>query len=193
MKVINLDDIRHCVRVANISMNLADLLGLTKNKKDDLYLSCIFHDIGKAFLDQKILNKPGKLTTQEKNHIECHPVFGYQEVKQSGYSDSIAKAILYHHENFDGTGYPGKVKGAKIPLGARIIKIADCFDALTTDRPYRAALTEAQALQIMESEKPNYDPEVYQFFIHSLAQYKDLNKNIKWGELRWYNTLNSRG
>jgi polar amino acid transport system substrate-binding protein len=161
-----LADIRHCVRVANFSMTLADALSLSHIEKEELYISGLFHDIGKAFLRQDILNKPGRLTITERKHIETHPVFSYQEAKNVGFSDAIANNILHHHENFDGTGYPDRIKGHQIPLGARILKITDTFDALTSDRPYRKALAVPEVLVIMSNHTDHYDPELYLLFIH---------------------------
>lgn len=172
---MNLSDIRHGIRVANLSMTLADTLGLVLQEKENLYISGLFHDIGKAFLRQDVLNKPGALLTQERKHIEAHPVLSYKEALNVGFSEVIAKNILYHHENFDGTGYPGHLKSNRIPLGARIIKITDTFDALTSDRPYRKALAVSEAFHIMEKQKQHYDPRLYLLFTHSLD---DLSNNL---------------
>lgn len=172
---MSLVDIRHSIRAANFSMVLADAQGLIQQEKEDLYISGLFHDIGKAFLRQDILNKPGALTVQERKHIETHPVLSYKEALNVGFSDVIANNILYHHENFDGTGYPAKIKGHRIPSGARIIKITDTFDALTSDRPYRKALAIPEALSIMEKQKQHYDPELYFLFTHLID---DLSNNL---------------
>lgn len=168
MYTLNLSDMRHSIRVANFSMTLADALDLVLQEKENLYISGLFHDIGKAFLRQDILNKPGALTVQERKHIETHPVLSYKEALNVGFSNVISKNILYHHENFDGTGYPSHIKGDRIPLGARIIKLTDTFDALTSDRPYRKALAAPEALQIMERQKQHYDPELYFLFTQLL-------------------------
>ena len=165
---MNLADIRHCVRVANLSMSLADVLNLPQKEKEELYISALFHDIGKAFLNQEILNKPGPLTDLERKHIETHSVFSYRESKNVGFSKVIADNILYHHENFDGTGYPLRINGSKIPLASRIIKITDTFDALTCDRPYRKALSAQEALRIMNKQRSQYDPQLYLSFTHLL-------------------------
>lgn len=168
MNVMSLADIRHCVRVANISIDLADALELSYKEKEDLYISGLFHDIGKAYLRQDILNKPGRLTPLERQHIETHSVLSFREAKNVGFSDLIANNILYHHENFDGTGYPDQIEGSKIPLGARIIKITDTFDALTSERPYRRALPLPDVIQIMNQQQHHYDPDFYVLFIHLL-------------------------
>ncbi len=163
--IINIEDIRHGVRVANQSLKLATLIGFKKNFKDNIYISSLFHDIGKAYLSQKILNKPGKLSDSEKKHINNHPIYSYNEVLNLGYSNEIALNILHHHENFNGTGYPNGLKGEDIPIGARIIKICDVFDALTMDRPYRKKLSIKKALEIMIAEKEHYDNKLLKVFI----------------------------
>lgn len=161
---MSLADIRHCIRVANISMILADAIDLSRFERENLYVSGLFHDIGKAFLIQDILNKPGQLTALERKHIEEHPVLSYREVINVGFSEEIAANILNHHENFDGSGYPSHVESYCIPLGARIIRITDTFDALTSHRPYRRALTASVALEIMDNQKLYYDPKLYLLF-----------------------------
>lgn len=173
---MSLADIRHCIRVANISMVLADALDLSRVERENLYVSGLFHDIGKAFLSQDILNKPGQLTASERKHIEEHPVLSYQEVKSVGFSEEIATNILNHHENYDGSGYPYNIEGYGIPLGARIIRITDTFDALTSHRPYRSAITTLEALEIMERQKVYYDPELYSLFSR-LCERNSFSKN----------------
>jgi putative nucleotidyltransferase with HDIG domain len=174
MKVVNLDDIKHGIRVANYSVDIAREIKLSKHKVEDLYIAGLFHDIGKAHIDQSILNKPGMLTKKEKDQIFKHPIYSYEEILNIGYPKEIALYILHHHENFDGTGYPHGLKGFAIPIGARILKISDVFDALTMDRPYRNKLTVKEALQIMDGEKATYDPELYLAFTSYLySKFKD--------------------
>lgn len=179
MKLVNLDDVRHGVRVANISYDIARLLMLHENRINQLYISCLFHDIGKAHVDQKILNKPGKFSRYEKEHIELHPIHSHDEIVSLGYSSEMAKIILYHHENYDGSGYPIGLKKDEIPLESRILKIADVFDALTMDRPYRKRLTINQALDTMKLEKNTFDPEIYSTFLDYLShRYKSFSKKL---------------
>ncbi|RJE47906.1 hypothetical protein A7K50_01295 [Dehalobacter sp. MCB1] len=162
--VIYLRDLRHAIRVANMSKRLADFLSLSEEDKSKYYISSLFHDLGKSFLSQDIVNKPGNLTSEERRHIETHSILSYKEVKKIGYPEEIAINILYHHENFDGTGYPYGRKGQFIPLGARIIRITDTFDALTSDRSYRRAMKAETAFEIMKRQKEFYDPELYKLF-----------------------------
>ena len=170
MKVINLEDLEHGVRVANYSIEIAKQANLSNKLFQSLYFSGLFHDVGKAYVNQDVLNKPGKLTNHERIQITKHPIYSYEEILSIGYSKEVALNILYHHENWDGTGYPNGLKGQSIPIGARILKIADVFDALTVERPYRGRLTINETLMIMEKEKTTYDPELYFLFTEYLIK-----------------------
>jgi len=164
LEAIYLRDLRHAIRVANMSKRLADFLSLSEEEKNELYIACLFHDVGKSFLSQDILNKSGNLTAEERKHVETHPILSFKEVINIGYSEKVARDILYHHENFDGSGYPYGRKGQSIPLGARIIRITDTFDALTSDRSYRKAMKAETTFEIMEKQTELYDPELYNLF-----------------------------
>ncbi|MBU3173351.1 HD-GYP domain-containing protein [Clostridium estertheticum] len=170
MEIINLEDLKHGNRVANYSIDLATKLNLSDYNISSIYLSGLFHDIGKSQLNQNILNKPGILTESEKAHINKHPFYSYREVLKMGYPKNIALDILYHHENWNGTGYPKGLKNLEIPLGARILKIMDVFDALTVERPYRKKLNINEALSIMDKEILTYDPTLYLLFTRYIAE-----------------------
>ena len=174
---IKLDDIRHGIRVASIAREIANYLNLSKSAKDDLYVSCLFHDIGKAHIKPEILHKNGKLNEMERKIVEKHSFFSYLELKELGYSNSISKVVLHHHENYDGTGYPEGLKGNQIPFNSRIIKVADVFDALTMDRPYRKKLSIETAIEIMEGEKEKYDSLIFKVF-KDIINYKILKGEI---------------
>lgn len=163
MEAIYLRDLRHAIRVANMSKRLADFL-LSEEEKNELYIACLFHDVGKSFLSQDILNKSGNLTVEERKHVETHPILSFKEVINIGYPEKVAEDILYHHENFDGSGYPYGRTGLSIPLGARMIRITDTFDALTSDRPYRNAMKAETAFKVMEKQKELYDLDLYELF-----------------------------
>lgn len=182
MKVVNLEDIRHGIRVAKISRELAKILNMNTDDINNLYLACLYHDIGKAHINQSTLNKKEKLTKGEREHIEEHPWHSYLEMIHLGYGKDIANIILYHHENYDGSGYPKGLTGTQIPLGARILKIVDVFDALTMDRPYRKGLDLQEAVKVIDSEKSNFDPMIYEVFIDFLY-FKYPNHKGKLGKL----------
>lgn len=183
MKTLNLDDIRHGVRVAGLCNTLGQLLDLEQKDLDNLYLACLFHDIGKAHIDQNILNKKGLLNPSEKEHLKEHPVYSCKEMQSLGYPKGVTDIILYHHENFDGSGYPKGLKGNSIPIGSRILKIVDVFDALTVDRPYRKKLSTKEAVRIINQEKNRYDPDVYKMFL-SFLTIQSQNLRISSGGIR---------
>ena len=178
-KVVYLKDIRHGVRVAEMSVLIAKKLGRNEKVLEDIYIAGLFHDIGKAYIDKNILNKPGKLTEDEREVIKKHVVYSSSEVLKMGYSSEISNIILYHHEDYDGGGYPNGIKGEQIPIDSRILKVSDVFDALTSNRVYRGKLASLEAINLMLLEKNKYDPEVMKV----LLDYIDYNKlsQTLWG------------
>ncbi|MFA6692517.1 MAG: HD domain-containing phosphohydrolase, partial [Acholeplasmataceae bacterium] len=126
----------------------------------------VLHDIGKIAIDDQILNKPGKLNNEEWENIKRHPEIGYRILSSSPEYIQIAEDILYHHERYDGKGYPRGLKGEEIPIRARIITIADSFDAMISDRPYRKALSKQEALnEIKKCAGTQFDPKIAELFI----------------------------
>lgn len=180
MKVINLEDMQHGIRVANTCKKFAEYVGLQKKQISNLYAAALLHDIGKALVDQNILNKPGKLSSEEFEQVKRHSEYSYIEILKTGYPKEVALIALYHHENFDGTGYPLGLKGEDIPIESRILKIADVFDALTADRPYRSKLTVNEALEKMTTERETYDTELFFLFLEQFVIYgRDIKKFIR--------------
>lgn len=173
-EIINLADIRHGIRVAKYSLMICNGLSSLNINKQKLYAACIFHDIGKAFLDQNILNKESSLSSEEKKHIQNHSIYTYCELVNMGYSETVAKWALYHHENFDGSGYPNGLKGYEIPLESRIIKIADVFDALNSDRPYRNKLSINETITIMQKEITTFDYDLFNIFVQVIKNNVDV-------------------
>ncbi|BCS81715.1 HD domain-containing phosphohydrolase [Anaerocellum diazotrophicum] len=165
----------HAERVMRYSKKIGEKLSSKGHKIDlfDLEIAAYLHDIGKIVIPESILNKPGKLTQEEYSIVKRHSLDGYNILSNIEYFDNIKEIVLYHHENFDGSGYPLGIKGDKIPLESRIISIADVFDALTTDRPYRKAFSEEQALEIMKEDVgKKFDPEVFEEFLGVLKEEK---------------------
>ncbi|MCA9155480.1 MAG: HD domain-containing protein [Planctomycetales bacterium] len=130
----------HSDRVAQISVRLAQQLGWAGEDCETIYLAGVLHDIGKIGIDDAVLRKPGKLTAEEYEHIKEHPEKGYRILEQIGELSHILPAVLHHHEQWDGNGYPHGLTGETIPLIARIVAVADSFDAMTSDRPYRKGM-----------------------------------------------------
>jgi HD-GYP domain-containing protein (c-di-GMP phosphodiesterase class II) len=139
----------HSARVAEYSRKLAIELRLSRRKVDVVEHAALLHDLGKIGIPDSVLLKPGKLDAHERDVIERHPVIGGELLSGVSTMEDIAPCVLHHHERIDGRGYPGKLSGSDIPLGARLIAVADTFDAMTTDRPYRRALSSATALNEM--------------------------------------------
>jgi hypothetical protein len=140
----------HSERVSQYCMRIGDELRLSKEEKRNLFWSSILHDVGKIGISENVLTKPGSLTREEFEEIKTHPDKGYRILKPLNQLDTSLKDILHHHERYDGTGYPGGLKGDEIPLNSRIIAVADTFDAITSDRSYRSQKPPEQALAIMD-------------------------------------------
>jgi len=150
----------HSYRVAIEALRLGQAMGLPPEQLRALAQGGIIHDIGKIEVPDQILNKPGKLTEAERTVVERHPVTGYEVCKRLGFLKEELDVIRHHHEKWDGTGYPDRLKGADIPLLARILAIADVYDALTSNRSYRQPWPheKAAALIVAESGR-HFDPE----------------------------------
>jgi len=156
----------HSDRVSNICTSIGEKLGMPSNEINMLKAISVLHDIGKIAIDDQILNKPGKLNNDEWETIKRHPEIGYRILSSSPEYISIAEDILYHHERYDGKGYPRGLKGEEIPIRARIITIADSFDAMVSDRPYRKALSNQEALdEIKRCAGSQFDPNIAELFI----------------------------
>ena len=142
----------HCVNVAVISIILGISLNLSKKKLTYLCIGALIHDIGKSFIPKEVLQKPGRLTPEEFEIIKCHSRYGYDFIKNFfDLSSHIKLIVLQHHERFDGLGYPNSLSGDKISYLARIVSIADVYDALTSDRPYKRAMCPSDALEYLMS------------------------------------------
>ncbi|MBN2073322.1 MAG: HD-GYP domain-containing protein [Actinobacteria bacterium] len=140
----------HSVRVAEYSEKIARKLKLNEYDTELLVNLANLHDIGKIQVDLSILNKPGHFTKKDWDEVKKHPEVGYEIVKEITFLKSEADAILHHHERVDGKGYPKGIKGDKISVFAKILAVADAYDAMTTDRPYRRALTKKEAMEEIE-------------------------------------------
>ncbi|WP_158289561.1 HD-GYP domain-containing protein [Paenibacillus flagellatus] len=156
----------HNYRVAMYGLQLARAMNLDSERLRALARGGLIHDVGKIRVPSEILNKPGKLTTDERSVIEQHPVAGYEMCKYIGFMTEELSVIRHHHEKWDGTGYPDKLKGAEISLPARILAIADVFDALTSRRSYREPWPLERALQVIEEGSgTHFDPECVAAFV----------------------------
>ncbi len=163
----------HSVNVAVLSIMIGIALGLDKNDLCNLGFAAILHDIGKVFIDKDLLNKPGTLTAMEYDKIQAHSLLGFDYLKKE-YTVPVESyiGILDHHEKYGGGGYPYGVKGERISFFGRIISIADVYDALTSDRPYRKALLPSEAMEyVMGSVVTSFDPDIVKIFVRKIAPY----------------------
>jgi putative two-component system response regulator len=156
----------HSHRVGEYSCWIAEELNYSKEEIEILRHGGILHDIGKIAVREEVLNKPGRLTAEEYEHIKIHPTVGYNILKQIEELEPLLPIVLSHHERIDGKGYPHCVPGTDIPLNARIAAIADTFDALTSNRPYRDGMPLEKAIAILESVKgTQLDADLVDIFI----------------------------
>lgn len=155
----------HSERVARFCKAIADELGWDKDEIELIAWGGMLHDVGKIGVPDFILNKPGKLTDDEYNAIKSHPVIGAEIVKEISFLEAAMPYILEHHERFDGKGYPRGVGGKDISIEGRLLAVADTFDAMTSDRPYRSALKSEDALEeILRNRGTQFDPEIVRAF-----------------------------
>ena len=163
----------HIRRVQVYTLELAKRLGVRDNGQlKAIETAALLHDMGKLAIPEHILNKPGKLTSAEFNKMKRHADIGADLLSSIKFPYPVVPIVRYHHENWDGKGYPSGIAGTDIPLGARILSVVDCFDALTSDRPYRPRLSAGEAFDILRQRRGNmYDPLVVDAFI---AAYDEL-------------------
>lgn len=156
----------HSTRVTEFSLKIAAKMGFSAKDLGDLELAALLHDVGKIAVPESILNKPGKLTDEEFKLIKEHPARGEAILSPVVELKEIARVVRAHHERYDGNGYPDRLKGREIPLGARIMAIADTYDSITSERPYRKAASHRYAVkEIIACSGAQFDPEVVQHFL----------------------------
>jgi HD-GYP domain-containing protein (c-di-GMP phosphodiesterase class II) len=156
----------HSENVAKLSLQIAEKMGLSEEKKNDTYWTGMLHDMGKLIIPAKILNKKGPLTNEEYDIIKEHPALCFKALKGSEFLKDIGQYVLYHHERWDGTGYPVGIKKEEIPLISRIIAVADAWDAMRSERAYRSALKKDEAKrEISINQGIQFDPEIAELLL----------------------------
>ncbi len=156
----------HSERVMENSLKIAKALGLSEDEKKVLKYASLLHDIGKIGIDIGILRKPAKLSQDEWKVMVMHPVIGSGIVEQIGFLDDLAPIIMHHHERFNGTGYPKRLRKNMIPITARILSVADAYESMVSDRPYRKALSRRKAIEELKTGAgTQFDPEVVRVFL----------------------------
>ena len=156
----------HSERVTNMALRIAMAMGLPAPDLDILWRGGLLHDIGKIGIDSDILDKPGRLTPEETAHVREHVEIGRRILEPiPGFRDCLP-VVMHHHEKFDGTGYPYALAGEDISLHGRIFAVADCFDAIVSDRPYRPSLGTGRAIELIrEGAGTHFDPRIVEVFL----------------------------
>lgn len=166
LEVDLIDGIKHGVCVSNLTYLTAKKLGLSDEECYNLAVAGMVHDIGKLRLSSYLYGRNSNgMLIEEIQYMRMHSKLGYEILKKNGYNDFICDAVLYHHENYDGSGYPDNRKAEQIPLGARIMRVADAFAALISERPYREAYDFDNAIGIMIEDIKEYDMQVFLAFM----------------------------
>jgi HD-GYP domain-containing protein (c-di-GMP phosphodiesterase class II) len=165
----------HCERVAKLTVQLARQFGVAENTLVDIERGAMLHDVGKIGVPDAVLKKPAALDEGEWEAIRKHPLLAGMMISKVGFLEGATPILLYHHERFDGTGYPFGLSGDGIPLNARIFSVVDAYDAMTSDRPYRRAMPHATAMdEIAAGSGTQFDPSVVEAFIRLMASRPDL-------------------
>ena len=185
MTALDLRDVEtfgHSLTVAKYSQVLAQILGVNdKEKLDHIRKGALLHDVGKIAIPDSILKKPGSLSPQEWDKVKLHPALGFGLIKEIKLVKDVGNIILYHHEKYDGSGYPYQMKKSKIPIEARIFSLADALDAITSKRPYKQKKDFKTAKAEIQSESgSHFDPEVVEAFTSISLE--------KWEKIRFETT-----
>ena len=164
----------HSKRVAEYARKISARLGKSKEEQDEVYRAGLLHDVGKIRIPEEIINKPGKLTDEEFDTIKVHPVTGYNILRGISEDSRIAFAAKYHHERYDGKGYPNGLQGEAIPEMARILGVADSYDAMASNRSYRDALPQEVVRKEIEKGKgTQLDPEIAEVMLKMIEEDKE--------------------
>ncbi len=163
-RIIN-DAIRHGICVSNLAYALANELELPEDKCYELALAGMVHDIGKIRLAAFLYGQDDEtMQVEQMKYVRMHSKLSYDITREKGFSEFIQQSVLYHHENFDGSGYPENLSGESIPLGSRILRVCDVFGALISDRSYRKAFSIEAATSLMIDEVKNFDMHIFLAF-----------------------------
>ena len=164
----------HSERVTKYSVKIAQKMGIDGEEVEKIRYAAVLHDIGKIKIKEEILNKPGKLTNEEFNILKQHPTHGAKMLKPVEEFNEILPYLYHHHERFDGRGYPQGLSGVNIPLASRIMAVADTFDAMTSNRPYRRAMPVSKAVTELENNSgTQFDPDIVKIFLAIIKNEKE--------------------
>src|SRR5262245_236526 len=162
----DLDTGVHSTRLAEWGVRVAVELGLDEDYQRNVEVACLLHDLGKIGVPDAILHKPGPLTAAEREIMNLHPEFAWAVLRLFPELQLAGMFALHHHEKVDGTGYPGRLRGEEIPMGARIVAVVDAFDAMVSDRCYKEGVgPEQAAARLMTDAGTHFDPDVVRYFV----------------------------
>jgi HD-GYP domain-containing protein (c-di-GMP phosphodiesterase class II) len=165
----------HAERVTDYALMIGAALGINEETMDGLKVAGLLHDLGKIGVPDSILNKVGKLTDEERKTIEQHPSVAGNILNRTPQLGAIISAVIFHHERWDGQGYPNGLSGEAIPLIARILSVGDAFDAMTSDRPYRKAMSVGEALvELQANAGKQFDPSLVEVFLGVMSSTRRL-------------------
>ena len=174
----------HCDRVADYALQLGVALNLSEKMLEHIRHGSILHDCGKIAVPEAYLNKPGRLNDLEMESIKNHPVKGEEVARQANLPTEVLNIILYHHERYQGGGYPKGLAGDAIPLEAQIVALADVYDALVSSRPYREAIPHAEAVSIMQTSMvDHFSLDLLRIFIQSIERTIEADRCSEFNEL----------
>lgn len=177
------DELIHGVKVCNLAFHFGRRLGLSYDRAIELATAGLLHDMGKLQMSRRLYGRDGEsLEVEEIVRTRSHARIGYDILMRYDYSDFILETILYHHENYDGTGYPRNLVATDIPEGARMLRLVDAFVSLTSDKPYRKAFDKQTAVELMIEEVKNFDMKFFLAFLKMIHEI-DVDKVIAFEKL----------
>lgn len=171
-------ELQHGLLVSCLARRIAQRMGLSEEECYDISLAGVLHDIGKLEIERFVTGVEETLTVEEIKYVRTHATLGYALLLEKEYPQSVLESVLYHHENYDGSGYPSNLSGEDIPLGARILRVCDVFVALTSERPYRRAFDMDTAIQTMIDEVKNFDMKIFLCFLQIIHE-KEMQEILK--------------
>ena len=179
MATRDLATFEHANRVRRYATALAMRVGIADaDLLRSIETAALFHDVGKLAIPDRLLGKPGPLTREEYDQVKQHAAIGADLLAGLSVPGTVALLVRHHHENWDGTGYPGRLRGEDIPAGARALSVADCYDAMTSDRPYRRAMGHTAARAIMSRRRGTmFDPEMTDAFFQIVQGLRPVSAN----------------
>jgi putative nucleotidyltransferase with HDIG domain len=172
----------HCERVSSYAVMVGEEMGMDQKEIQTLLHAGLLHDIGKIELPKSVLNKTACLSEDEMRFVSQHPIHSAHILEPLSSTDNLIDYVIHHHERFDGKGYPDGLRGEEISIGARILCVVDCFDAMVSERPYRRSMTiEEAVLELKRCSGSQFDPEIVQIFVNAMSNKMSIKYDYKIG------------